>query len=105
MPDLERSPAFPTRVRAPLAQIELDETYPGMWRFRLLPDGGLSDMVNLSRAKDAAATLVLARLNEAEESGAEAPGIAQIELGANTLLPAQDALPDESARPAEPVRP
>ena len=33
-----------------------------------LPDGALSDMVNLSRAKDAAAALVLAGLNEAEES-------------------------------------
>ena len=55
-------------VRAPLAQIEPDETHPGMWRFRLLPDGALSDMVNLSRAKDAAAVLVLAGLNEREES-------------------------------------
>ena len=62
-------------VRAPIAQIEPDETHPGMWRFRLLPGGASSDMVNLARAKDAAATLVLAGLNEAEEFGAEAPRI------------------------------
>ena len=33
-----------------------------------LPDGALSDTVNLSHAKDAAAALVLAGLNEAEKS-------------------------------------
>ena len=60
-------------VRAPVAQIEPDETHPGMWRFRLVPGDAPSDMVNLSRAKDAAATLVLAELNEAEESGTERP--------------------------------
>ena len=59
--------------RAPIAQIEPDETHPGMWRFRLLPDGARSDMVNLARAKDAAAALVLAGLNEAEESGEGRP--------------------------------
>jgi len=30
-----------------------DDKYPSMWRVRS-PDGSLSDMVNLSRAKDAA---------------------------------------------------
>jgi len=30
-----------------------DETYPTMWRIHA-PDGRISDMVNLSRAKDAA---------------------------------------------------
>jgi hypothetical protein len=30
-----------------------DKTYPAMWRIRL-PDGSLSDMANLMRAKDAA---------------------------------------------------
>jgi len=33
-----------------------DEQYPGMYRLRL-PDGSLSDMVNLTRAKDALATV------------------------------------------------
>ena len=60
-------------VRAPVAQIEPDATYPAMWRFRLLPDGALSDMVNLAWAKDAAAALVFAGLNETEESGTGRP--------------------------------
>jgi len=47
--------------RAPVALIEPDETHPGMRRFRLLPGGALSDMVNLSRAKDGAAALVVAQ--------------------------------------------
>jgi hypothetical protein len=34
-------------------QIERDSKYPQMWRVRL-PDGTLTDMVNLTRAKDAA---------------------------------------------------
>jgi hypothetical protein len=33
-----------------------DEHYPGMYRLRL-PDGSLSDIVNLTRAKDALAAL------------------------------------------------
>ena len=33
-----------------------DETWPGMYRVHL-PDGHVTDMVNLTRAKDAAATL------------------------------------------------
>ena len=33
-----------------------------MWRIRY-PDGRLSDMVNLTRAKDAASLIVLSRLN------------------------------------------
>jgi hypothetical protein len=47
----------------PQAEIVPDEKYPGMWRFRLLPDGRLSDMVNLSRVKDAARTVVVASWN------------------------------------------
>ena len=38
-------------VRAPVSQIEPDETHPGMWRFRLVPDGAPSDMVNLRRGR------------------------------------------------------
>ena len=49
-----------------VAQIEPDETHPGMWRFGRCRGDAPSDMVNLSRAKDAAAALVLAGLNEAE---------------------------------------
>jgi len=40
----------------PLATVVPDEQWPGMWRIAW-PDGHLSDMVNLSRAKDAAEVL------------------------------------------------
>jgi hypothetical protein len=36
-----------------MTKIERDSKYPNMWRIRR--DGSLSDMVNLSRAKDALA--------------------------------------------------
>ena len=42
----------------PLVMVVADGRYPGMYRVRT-PDGALSDMVNLTRAKDAA--LALAR--------------------------------------------
>ena len=48
--------------RRVLASIEPEQTWPGMWRVRL-SNGHLTDMVNLSRAKDAAASLALAALN------------------------------------------
>jgi hypothetical protein len=50
-----------------LAGIETDQTWPRMWRVRL-PDGYLTDMVNLSRAKDAAASRALAALNQQREA-------------------------------------
>ena len=50
-----------------LANIEPDLTWPRMWRVRL-PDGYLTDMVNLSRAKDAAASLALGVLNQHREA-------------------------------------
>jgi hypothetical protein len=50
-----------------LASIEPDQTWPGMWRVRL-PDGRLTDMVNLLRAKDAAASLALGVLNQHREA-------------------------------------
>jgi hypothetical protein len=50
-----------------LATIEPDKIWPGMWRVRL-PDGHLTDMLNLSRAKDAAASHALATLNLRQEA-------------------------------------
>ena len=50
-----------------LASIEPDLTWPRMWRVRL-PDGYLTDMANLSRAKDAAASLALGILNREREA-------------------------------------
>lgn len=49
--------------RAPVAEVMRDTCYVSMWRFRLLPDGELSDMVNLTRAKDAARCHTLTALN------------------------------------------
>jgi len=43
------------------AAIVQDKTYPGMWRVRQ-PDGSLSDMVNLTPARDAAMAMVLRNL-------------------------------------------
>ena len=41
-----------------LAEVIPDDEYAGMWRIRW-PDGQLSDMVNLTRAKDAARVLAM----------------------------------------------
>ena len=45
-----------------LATVEPDAQWVGMYRVRL-PNGQLTDMVNLSRAKDAAIALALTNLN------------------------------------------
>jgi hypothetical protein len=52
-----RSPKSPPRHLVPDVTLRIpgivpDATYPGMYRV-ILPDGSLSDMVNLTRAKDA----------------------------------------------------
>jgi hypothetical protein len=52
--------------RKPLAGIMPDGKWPRMWRVKY-PDGTLSDMVNLSRAKDAALAAV-ARTQEVRET-------------------------------------
>jgi hypothetical protein len=44
--------------RTPVVTIVPDAKYPGMWRVRR-PDGSLSDMVNLTRARDAARGIAL----------------------------------------------
>ena len=49
-----------------LATVVLDNRYAGMYRVRL-PDGRVTDIVNLSRAKDAAIALALANLNRATD--------------------------------------
>jgi hypothetical protein len=45
-----------------LATVEPDRNWAGMYRVRL-PNGHLTDMVNLARAKDAAISLALSGLN------------------------------------------
>ena len=52
-----------------------DAIYPGMWRVKFA-DGSLSDIANLTRAKDGARYQALAILNrglEGQETAAEAP--------------------------------
>lgn len=44
-----------------VGEVVPDTKYPQMWRVKL-PDGKLSDMVNLTRAKDAAVTLTAKRM-------------------------------------------
>jgi hypothetical protein len=44
-----------------VASVVADPKYPQMWRVRL-PNGRLTDMVNLTRAKDAARSLALKAL-------------------------------------------
>jgi hypothetical protein len=50
------------RGRNPLVTLEPDSKCTGMYRIRF-PDGGLSDMVNLTRAKHAALAFALQALN------------------------------------------
>jgi hypothetical protein len=46
-------------------EIAPDDTYPGMWRIKT-PDGDLSDMVNRTRVRDAARSILLGILNTQE---------------------------------------
>jgi hypothetical protein len=57
----------------PTLRVVPDAKYSGMWRVQW-PDGRLSDMCNLSRAKDAASLIAL-RLYA--ESASEAPPVRQ----------------------------
>jgi hypothetical protein len=57
------------------ARLIPDPVYPGMWRVRW-PDGRLSDMANLTRAKDAIACFgeSLERRNRGRQSPRNGPG-------------------------------
>jgi hypothetical protein len=43
-------------ARTPMVRVMPDDTYANMWRM-IWPDGQLSDLANLSRIRDAAATI------------------------------------------------
>ena len=61
-----------------------DDTYPNMYRVRW-PDGSLSDMVNLSRANDAAARFnETMRRNGAGEARAAPPMSSKCSRGSKT---------------------
>ena len=53
-------------------EIVQDKTYPSMWRI-LHPDGSLSDMVNLTRAKDACAAMAATTQRQRRQRRLEAP--------------------------------
>jgi hypothetical protein len=53
--------------RKQVGSVVPDSKYPNMWRVER-EDGSLTDMVNLSRAKDAAVTLALASLNNRQDA-------------------------------------
>jgi hypothetical protein len=74
--------------RRKLAQIEPDLVWPGMWRVRK-PDGRLTDMVNLTRARDAACALALAHLNQRDQ---ETPA------GAPPIAPTENSVPGDGGR-------
>ena len=63
----------------PLATVEPDTQYAGMWRVRM-PDGWVSDMTNLARAKDAAIRSVLFVLNR-KETARNRPPVARTGQG------------------------
>ena len=90
-----------TGSSAMLTRIVADRVYTGMWRVRM-PSGKLSDMTNLTRAKDAAISLALAILNreqKAQETASEAPPIAPNDFGADQDL--QTVLSNPEARQSQ----
>jgi hypothetical protein len=77
--DGERPTLHRLNRKSVLATVEPDATWPGMWRVRR-PDGSLTDMANLTRAKDAALSLTLSALNRhVREAGAVGAPVSQNE--------------------------
>jgi hypothetical protein len=72
-----------------VAEIVPDTQWTGMWRVRL-PDGQLSDMVNVTRARDAAMELALADLNRQDRAGrgVEAAPMRETDQAATSIAPA-----------------
>jgi hypothetical protein len=67
------------QAKSPLLHVVPDAIHAGMWRVRL-PDGRLSHMVNLARAKDAGVSVALGILNSQQdyrESPPKAPPFRQ----------------------------
>jgi hypothetical protein len=69
-----------------LATVEPDGKWPAMYRARL-PNGHLTDMVNLTRAKDATIALACTELNKPKRdiSRVRAPLVSQSEPAATAL--------------------
>jgi hypothetical protein len=67
-----------------VAEVVPDERYPSMFRVKL-PDRPFSDMVNMTRAKDAALRLVDHALQTRPQFAVERPPVRSDEGGATTL--------------------
>jgi hypothetical protein len=78
--------------RKTLLRIERDEVYPEMWRVRR-PEGSRTDIVNRTRAKDAAVSIALRLLNMSENLS-EAPPTAPNDFQAPLDLEAACARPE-----------
>jgi hypothetical protein len=76
-----------------LATVEPDAKWPKMYRVRL-PDGQLSDMINLSRAKDAAMSLAMDVLNgKAAQTAARASPMRHFSEAAGMIARPQTRIP------------
>ena len=74
--------------KVPVLSVVPDQTYPGMWRIQS-KDGKLSDMTNLSRARDAATSMAMAEYDRQTrvERPAEARGSRLPEVPASHPAP------------------
>jgi hypothetical protein len=62
-----------------LLHVVPDKSYPSVWRIRF-PDGSLSDMANLTRAKDAALYIAVATLNRERRGQQSIAGRSPVDL-------------------------
>src|SRR5688572_15626071 len=79
------------RRAAPLLHVVPDQTFASMWRIRF-PDSRLSDMVNLTRAKDAGLHHALGIVNgprDTKETVLAGPPVSQTVQGLSHLTPAR----------------
>jgi hypothetical protein len=86
--------------RSSLVSIEQDETWPTMWRVR--HGDQLSDIVNKTRARDAARCLALSLLQEGGAQVSEGLAASPVEQNSEALItlpdPASDALHVDEGR-------
>jgi hypothetical protein len=73
--------------RGPLLRLMPDQTYPDMWRI-VFPDGRVSDMTNLTRAKDAGLSHAIAYVRK----GAAAPPVRPADVPATSHQNARAAV-------------
>jgi hypothetical protein len=92
--------------RSPLLRVARDTQFRNMWRIAHAGDR-LSDLTNLTRARDGAASRALAILNRpcmAQETRHEWPPVGETELAATPVAPAGSASPRASHGVGSPTR-